>query len=281
MMRCPGLFKILFDSILNENDKLADPWCMILCNISRQEELVEEVLEEFDRDPQKLNKLVTCFTRIGFNKAGCNLHYIGPTFSNFSQSAKGRSMICDREKLYFQRILPFVEFKDSIIRRGGAVGLLKNVCFDSTQHHWLLSDEVNVLPFILLPLAGPEEFEEEDNEKFPIELQYLSPDKEREDDPDIRKMLLECLLQLCATRSGREYLRLRGTYEILREYHKWEVKQGVECKTTLLACENVVDVLIRTEDEIGQDNLKHMQIPEEVNKQLEKLDLLNDENVPQ
>lgn len=80
-------------------------------------------------------------------------------------------MICDREKLYFQRILPFVEFKDSIIRRGGAVGLLKNVCFDSTQHHWLLNDEVNVLPFILLPLAGPEEFDEEDNEKFPIELQ--------------------------------------------------------------------------------------------------------------
>lgn len=30
---------------------------------------------------------------------------------------------------------------------------------------------MQVLPYILLPLAGPEEFSDEDNEMFPTELQ--------------------------------------------------------------------------------------------------------------
>lgn len=49
--------------------------------------------------------------------------------------------------------------------------MLKNVCFDSARHDWLLSEEVNILPFILLLLAGPEEFNDEENDKLPIELQ--------------------------------------------------------------------------------------------------------------
>ncbi|GAB0097447.1 Protein HGH1 homolog [Sergentomyia squamirostris] len=277
---CPEILSVMFAAIFDENNILSDPWCMILSNLTRQEDLVEKILIELDSDPQKLDKLVVCFTRIGYNKAGCNLHYIGPTFSNFSQNSKGRLMFCDKDKMFLQRILPFVDFRESVIRRGGAVGLLKNICFDSTYHDWLLSEDVNILPCILLPLAGPEEFDDEDNEKFPIELQYLSPDKKREEDPDIRKMLLECLLQLCSTRKGREYLRQKGTYEILREYHKWEVQQNSDCRQTLLACENAVDVLIRTEAEIGEDNLKQLQIPEEVHKQLEKLESLNHENIP-
>lgn len=32
------------------------------------------------------------------------------------------------------------------------------------HHAWLLSDQVDVLPFLLLPLAGPEEFLEDEME---------------------------------------------------------------------------------------------------------------------
>lgn len=48
----------------------------------------------------------------------------------------------------------------------------------------------------MLPLAGPEEFDEEENDKLPIDLQYLGDEKEREPDEDIRKMLLEALHQV-------------------------------------------------------------------------------------
>lgn len=33
------------------------------------------------------------------------------------------------------------------------------------DHEWLLSEEVDVLPFLLLPLAGPEELPEEETER--------------------------------------------------------------------------------------------------------------------
>lgn len=45
-------------------------------------------------------------------------------------------------------------------------------------------------------MAGPEEFDEEDNDKLPIDLQYLGGDKCRERDPDIRKIIVEALTQV-------------------------------------------------------------------------------------
>lgn len=79
-----------------------------------------------------------------------------------------------------------MQYKESIVRRGGVVGTLKNCCFDIENHEWLLGSDTDILSYLLLPLAGPEEFSDEDNEKLPIDLQYLPETKKRESDPDIR-----------------------------------------------------------------------------------------------
>ena len=71
--------------------------------------------------------------------------------------------------------------------------LCLNITTLTDCHQWLLGEEVDVLPSLLLPLAGPEEFSEEETVKLPEDLQYLPNDKTREEDPDIRKMLLEAL----------------------------------------------------------------------------------------
>ena len=65
------------------------------------------------------------------------------------------------------------------------------------SHQWLLSDEVDLLPALLLPLAGPETFEEEEMEGLPPDLQYLPDYKQREVDPGIRKMCLEAVMKVC------------------------------------------------------------------------------------
>lgn len=83
---------------------------------------------------------------------------------------KGREFFCDANSEMLHRLLPFVQFEDSIVRKGGIVGLLKNVCFDSSRHIYLL-EEIDILPIILLSLAGPDEYTDEENDKFPIELQ--------------------------------------------------------------------------------------------------------------
>lgn len=63
-------------------------------------------------------------------------------------------------------------------------------------HQWLLSEDVDLLPALLLPLAGPEQFDEDDMQKLPEDLQYLPDDKKREEDPDIRRILLEALMKV-------------------------------------------------------------------------------------
>ena len=68
--------------------------------------------------------------------------------------------------------------------------------FSIGSHEWLLSDTVDILPHLLLPLTGPEEFSEDDMEKLPLDLQYMDENKQRESDPGIRRMLLEALLQV-------------------------------------------------------------------------------------
>ena len=55
---------------------------------------------------------------------------------------------------------------------------------------------MDILPHLLLPLTGPEEFPDEDMDKLPPDLQYMDEDKQRESDPGVRRMLLEALLQV-------------------------------------------------------------------------------------
>ena len=56
----------------------------------------------------------------------------------------GRQQILRRagEGCVFQRLLPFTTHESSTVRRGGAVGCIRNCCFSSQDHEWLLSDEV-------------------------------------------------------------------------------------------------------------------------------------------
>ena len=58
------------------------------------------------------------------------------------------------------------------------------------------SPDIDLLSRLLLPLAGPEEFDDDEMEKLPDDLQYLTPDKEREADPDIRIMLMETIMMV-------------------------------------------------------------------------------------
>ncbi|KAL0266584.1 UNVERIFIED_CONTAM: hypothetical protein PYX00_009085 [Menopon gallinae] len=256
----------LLRHVLDPESGAADAACMALSNLTRKSSQAEIVMSCMGEDINTY-KLVSAFTNIKFNKKGCNLHYLAPFFSNLSQCTEFRRQIMNKNRCLIQKLLPFIDFTESLIRRGGIVATIRNCCFDLEYHDWLLSPEVDILPRLLLPLAGPEEFDDEDMDKLPLELQYLGDDKKREVDEDIRKLLLEALNQVCAKRSGREFLRQKNAYVILREYHKWEKDRSL-----LLACENVIDLLIRTEDEIGEDNLRSLEVPEEYVEKFEKMD---------
>ncbi|XP_013103645.1 protein HGH1 homolog isoform X1 [Stomoxys calcitrans] len=257
--------------ITDENAALADAWCMVLSNLSRVELLAYNILDELETNPKSLLQMAKAFAKLDYNTKKNKLHYLGPIFCNLTQTTRGRELICLNKHNLLDKILPFASYADSIVRRGGTIGILKNICFDPIYHDIILRDTDDILYAILYPLCGPEEFSDEENDMFPIELQYLPDTKTREEDPDLRKMLLESLLQLCSRRRSREHLRAKGVYEILREYHKWEANIGKD-KDCLLACENVVDILIKKEEEIGLDNYKQVEVPADVAEKFVKED---------
>uniref|UniRef100_H2XPW1 Uncharacterized LOC100176935 n=1 Tax=Ciona intestinalis TaxID=7719 RepID=H2XPW1_CIOIN len=122
-------------------------------------------------------------------------------------------------------------------------------------------------PHLLLPLAGAEEFDDEDNDRLPLDLQYLPSDKQREDDPDVRVILVEALTLLCATQSGRAYVKAKNTYVIMRELYRWETEN--DNTDVAETCEKLVQILISDEPEDGRENLLTCDIPEEHLKKLQ------------
>lgn len=263
-----SVVKRLWDLIADPECSISDPCCMIASNLTIDKTCCDAFLSALDQADITIEKFVFIFCQEGFNKKGAKLNYLAPVLSNLSQLKEMRDKLLDKDKCVIQRLLSYTEYPDPI-RRGGIIGTLRNCCFDESYHSWLLGPSVEILPKLLLPLAGPtpEELDPEDIESLPLDLQYLDEDKKIESDPDIRKMLLESILQLCATRECREIIRKNSAYFILKEFHKIE-----EDKVVKLACENLVDILIKTEDEIKIDNYKNVSVPESLVPELEDMD---------
>lgn len=249
--------------VLDSNKLNADAACMILSNVTRVEEELDLCVDEF---LPRIDSILNAFTNNNYNK-NCNLHYLGPVFCNLTRSCRIRSWLTDTDPPFLLKILPFCNYNESVIRKGGAVGVVRNLCFATDLHEMLLSEKMDLLAYILEPLIGGEDYDEDEMEKLPISLQYLPKTKQRESDVDIRKMILDILCKLCTKRVCREILRENGVYYVLREYHKWEKEAAV-----LLACENVVDILIRKEDEIGIDDLSSLEVSEEMKEKFVKMD---------
>ncbi|NWW82828.1 HGH1 protein, partial [Climacteris rufus] len=145
---------------------------------------------------------------------------LGALLCNLSQAPEGRRALLDRSRRAVQRLLGLVRWPESAELRRGVVGALRNCCFEHEHHEWLLGEEVEALPFLLLPLAGPQELPPEQMEQLPLELQYLPPEHQREEEPEIRKMLLEALMLVLIgdePEEGMENLLQVGIPEDLEE----------------------------------------------------------------
>ena len=72
------------------------------------------------------DKLMQVFCRENYNKFA-KLHYLGPLLSNLTQIKDARLALLDKEHYVIQRLLPYTEYADSLVRRGGIVGALKKL----------------------------------------------------------------------------------------------------------------------------------------------------------
>jgi hypothetical protein len=200
-----------------------------------------------------------------------NFDYLSYLLADMSKHKAGREHFLGKREydgvVPISKLMVFTEHS-SHVRRRGVANTIKNVAFEVEKHPLLLADDteevdsvpgVNVLPYILLPLAGSEEYTEEESANMLPDLQLLPPDKVRESDPEILVTHLETLLLLTSTSEGRQRLREVSVYPIVREVHLHVANEEVR-----EACDRLVQILMRDEGEDTTDAIDSERVIEEV-----------------
>jgi hypothetical protein len=242
---------------------------MLVANLSKHESLQRLLTTELPRpkaltshSPAAIDLLLAAFLAGAdgkYNK-NCTFDYLAYAFAELAKFEQVRQYFAtprkdDDGQIPLSKIYVFTEH-GSDVRRRGVAHALKNVCFETSAHPLLLADEDSgVLPYLLRPLMGGEEYADDEAEAMFDELQLLPADKQREKEPEILISHLDALLLLATTREGRDVMRSRKVYPIIRECHG-----AVENEEVREACDRLVQVIMRDEapdeapDDVPPDN---------------------------
>ena len=150
--RNPALVRLLVDYIMDAESRFADTACAVLSNLSRGRRNSEAIFTKYfetaatvpgsdsnnnsshSEDKQAksaaitLDRLLQVFCTADFNKTN-SLDYLAPFICNLTQLESVRGSILN-DSLLMMRLLPFTTYQRSMIRRGGIVGSIKNLCFN-------------------------------------------------------------------------------------------------------------------------------------------------------
>lgn len=239
----------------NPKEPNADEFAMLLANLAKSDKL-ERILSLKRKIPQgvsssanAIDQLMDCFVKgaDGTLNKHANFDYLSYLFADLSKSEAGRKYFLSRQD--YDSVVPVTKLTvftehPSDVRRKGVASTIKNVSFDVPSHPMLFAeDEANLLPYLLLPIMGPEEFSLEESADMLPDLQLLPPDKKRDSDNTIITTHLETLLLLTTTREGRDKMRAIKVYPIIRECHL-----HVDDEAVREACDRLVQVLMREEE---------------------------------
>ncbi|GFG00213.1 FAM203 family protein C1020.12c [Aspergillus udagawae] len=260
-----AFIETLMVKITDVKEPIADDVAMLFANLAKSDKLSrlitlkQRTAESVSTSTMAIDQLMDCFVKgaEGALNKKANFDYLSYLFADLSKSEAGRAYFTTRQD--YDGVVPVTKLTvftehESTVRRKGVASTIKNVAFEIPFHSTLLSaDEANLLPYLLLPITGPEEFSEEESTAMLPDLQLLPPDKQRDSDNSIIVTHLETLLLLTTTREGRDKMRSINVYPIIRECHL-----HVDDEDVREACDRLVQVLMR--DEEGEENASQAQI---------------------
>lgn len=169
--------------------------------------------------------------------------YVANILANISQLEQGRDFLLKHrsETTLIAELVPQLR-SPNVVRRRGIAAAMRNLCFD-TDNHFFLYDQLDVPTKMSYLLAGPEPLDADDMAGMHPSLYRLGEKKRREQDKQVRLAAIDCLLLLCTTRNGRNDLRRKKVYPIVRNAHLVEPEEEVGDQIYKL-----VDFLIRDEE---------------------------------
>lgn len=181
--------------------------------------------------------------------------WLGTVLQNLTQIQAGRRwLLTGTKKPLIAMLYPYTKSRD-LIRRGGAIGAMRNVCGERPTSERVLNGttvEGGIVPTLIAPLLGPEPIEPDSDGTcvLPAECSALQvPGKKRETVPELRKFLVEGLAYLTGLgEDARNLMRASQVYEVIRDLHKDEADDEVK-----EVCENLVNILTSDEDLEGDE----------------------------
>ncbi|KAF4636977.1 hypothetical protein G7Y89_g1110 [Cudoniella acicularis] len=244
----------------NPSEPNANLLSMLLANLAKWDDLKYIITlerpapKDLNSNNKAIDQLLDLFVKgaDGTYNKDADYDYLSYLFADLAKQEEGRKYFIAKQE--YDNVVPltkltvFTEHK-SDIRRKGVAGTIKNVAFEIDAHpDFLAEGEVNILPYLLLPITGNEEYDEEETMDMLPDLQLLPPDKKRDPDPTIIQTHVETLMLLTTTREGRDKMREVKVYPIIRETHL-----RVEHDELREVCERFVQVLMR--DEEGEEKV--------------------------
>ncbi len=208
--------------------------CMFLANVSKNFTVAEYIVEEFTLPFLEL----VC---------GCRderFKFLFSVVADFTILPQCRRILTAEPSIQFLRMIPFLQ-DESVVKRGGTAVVVKNCLLEITCHEAVLAEFDDVLLAGLLGrLVSPQcDFSPEEREKMLLEVALEYSESPAEPDAAIREMIVEALVGLGTTLRGRQLMREKETYAVIREAHRLEQEQSIKD-----AMEVVVEYLIRDEE---------------------------------
>ncbi|RKF60207.1 Protein HGH1-like protein [Erysiphe neolycopersici] len=253
-----GLFKTLLSQLANPIEPNVIEISMLLANLSKNHNfkkkfLDQKIIAEPTTFPGKpidfILDLLVKSTSNSKNQSS-NYDHLAYIFSDLTTLTEVRKHLLTLQS--YDQIIPLCKLvvfttHESKIRRLGIACTIKNVCFEVKSHQLLLDSSKNgvgLLPYLLLPLMGGEEYDMDEIKGMLEECQFLPSDKKREESTEIITIHLESLILLTTTKTGRDFLRRIKVYSIVRELHL-----SVESQSVRDACDRLVNILMRDDEE--------------------------------
>ncbi|KAM0463969.1 hypothetical protein ACHAO4_000694 [Trichoderma viride] len=269
---------IVFSHIVHPEEPNADLLAMLLANLSKYDgskaflQRKQEAPSQLGSDDNVLNQLMDLFVKGqdgAYNKKA-DYDYLAYVFADLSKHTEIRQYFLASQS--YDGVIPLTKLKvftehKSDIRRKGVANTIKNAAFEIPAHPSFLSEsDIDILPYILLPITGNEEYDVDETMDMLPDLQLLPSDKKRDSDTANIQTHVETLTLLTTTLEGRELMRKINVYPIVRETHMRVNDEGVQ-----EACDRLVQVLMR--DEATED------APEEVEERVKEIEEDEDEEL--
>ena len=124
----PQFLSMLVDPNYGHTNSL----CMVLSNITRQEEgakILSDLLIS-DNHPVSLSQLVDKFDKAVPGRRDDSVDYLATVFLNITQVLSARQAFLRKSPCLISHLLAYTQYQGSLIRRGGIIGLLRNLCFE-------------------------------------------------------------------------------------------------------------------------------------------------------